>query len=222
MSLISEKFADELAEKPMRDAYLGTQTCAKIVEQIRTMRAQRGLSQAEFAKCIDKPPSNVSQRLENREYSGFTVKTLLKVASAYDVGLVIEFVPYEEFLERTSDFSRKALEVRSFSRAALNPLCQDSVTSNQSAGVVVTTDGALTNRIFETQTGITASGGVDMFTASNFGTLQILTPCSLWSESFNSSVQDVMKGTEKDSSYERLHHGSSHADPQALTSGLVA
>jgi transcriptional regulator with XRE-family HTH domain len=125
MSLISKSFADELTEKEMRDAYLGAQTRTKIVEQIRTIRSQRGWSQGEFAKQLGKPQSNVSQRLENRQYGGFTLSTLLEIASAFDVGLIVEFVPYSEFLRRTDDLSQKALGVVAFNRASLDLLCGD-------------------------------------------------------------------------------------------------
>jgi transcriptional regulator with XRE-family HTH domain len=127
MSLISKKFADELAEKGARVAYLAAQTRTKIVAQIRAIRKRRGWSQAEFAKLLGKPASNVSQRLENRDYSGFTVNTLLEVAAAFDVGLSIEFVPYEDFIRRTDDLSDDALDVSAFDPNDLQSLRNDDV-----------------------------------------------------------------------------------------------
>ncbi len=126
MSLISKRFADELVEKDMRDAYLSAQTHAKISHQIRALRLQRGWSQGEFGEKLGKPQSNVS-RLESREEGKYTLQTLLELASALDVGLVVEFAAYEDFIRRTSDLSPASLEVPSFSRQALEPLCQDSL-----------------------------------------------------------------------------------------------
>lgn len=122
MTLISEKFADELSEKQMRDAYLAAQTRTKVAAQIRAIRSQRGWSQGEFSRLLGKPQSNVS-RLESREYGQYTLSTLLELASAFDVGLTVEFVPYQDFLKRTHDLAPKTLEVSSFSRADLEPLC---------------------------------------------------------------------------------------------------
>jgi transcriptional regulator with XRE-family HTH domain len=130
MSVISRRFADELAEKKMRDAYLSGQTRTKLTNQIRAIRNQRGWLQGEFAKILGKPQSNVS-RLENREYGNFTLNTLLELASAFDVGLVVEFVPYDDFLRRTHDLSTTHLQVRSFSKSALEPLCRDVIAANQ-------------------------------------------------------------------------------------------
>ncbi len=161
MSLISEKFADELREKDMRDAYIAAQTCAKLVEQIRAIRASRGWSQAEFAKRLGKPQSNVSQRLENREYSGFTLTTLLEVASAFDVALVAEFVPYVDFLKRTNDLSKRALEVDGFDRASLEPICRaapvETVSGRLYAGTVLSSLNGEPAQV-QVAGGITASG----------------------------------------------------------------
>ena len=132
MSVISKRFADELDEKEMRDAYLSAQTRTKLINQIRVIRTQRGWSQGEFAEILGKPQSNVS-RLENREYGSFTLNTLFELASAFNVGLNVEFVPYENFLLRTRDLSAESLQVSSFSRRALDILTRDTPTILQQA-----------------------------------------------------------------------------------------
>ena len=124
MNVISEKFANELTDKEMREAYLAAQTRTKIANQIRAIRNQRGWSQEEFAKLTQKPQSNIS-RLESREYGNYTLKTLLDLASAFDVGLAVEFVSYEQFLIRTQDLRPEALEVPIFQLNALQSLCMD-------------------------------------------------------------------------------------------------
>ena len=122
MNVISKRFADELGDdKAMRDAFCAALTRTKIANQIRVIRAQRGWSQGEFARLLGKPQSNVS-RLENREYGNFTLATLLELAAAFDVGLQLEFVPYDEFLTRTHDLTAGRLEVPAFSRGDLEAL----------------------------------------------------------------------------------------------------
>lgn len=123
MSFISKGFAKELTNKEARDAYLAAQARTRIVSQIRAIRSQRGWSQAEFAKRLGKPQSNVSQRLENREYGGFTLSTLLEIAATFDSGLVVEFVPYADFIKRTHDLSPTALAVAPFDSGSLTSLC---------------------------------------------------------------------------------------------------
>lgn len=129
MAVISKRFADELNEKGMRDAYLDEKTRAKLALQIKENRIQRGLSQAELGKNMGKTQSNI-HRLEDRDVARYTLTTLLEFASAYDCGLAVEFVPYEAFLRRTHDLSPDNLRVPSFSREALEPLFQDSNIEN--------------------------------------------------------------------------------------------
>jgi transcriptional regulator with XRE-family HTH domain len=115
----------------MRDAFLSAQTRTKLANQIRTIRSHRGWSQGEFARILGKPQSNVS-RMESRDYGNFSLSTLFELAFAFDCGLVVEFVPFADFLVRTHDLSPAALNVQSFDRTALLPLCQDMPFQNQS------------------------------------------------------------------------------------------
>lgn len=124
MPVISRRFADELNEKEMRDAYLEEKTRAKLALQIRENRFQRGWSQAELGQRMGKTQSNI-HRLEDRDVARYTLTTLLEFASAYDCGLVAEFVPYEEFLRRTNDLSPENLRVPSFTTLSLVSLYQD-------------------------------------------------------------------------------------------------
>lgn len=124
MSVISKRFADELTEKEMRDAYRGAQTRTHLASQVRALRNQRGWTQAELGEALRVPQSQVS-RIENREYGRLSVRTLQDLASAFDVGLVVKFVPYETFLLHTRDLSEEDLRVPSFSRCALDLLTRD-------------------------------------------------------------------------------------------------
>jgi transcriptional regulator with XRE-family HTH domain len=135
VSVISKRFADELNDKRMRDAYLSAQTRTRLVNQIRALRDQRGWSQGEFASRLGKPQSNVS-RLENREYGNFSLKTLFELAHAFDVGLLVEFVRYDEFLRRTHDLSSVRLQVPRFSATALDALRREPDVMPSEAGGV--------------------------------------------------------------------------------------
>jgi transcriptional regulator with XRE-family HTH domain len=125
MSVISKKFANELNEKEMRDAYLEEKTRAKLAQQIRSLRLQRNWSQSKLGNLMHKPQSNIA-RLEDRDIGRYTLSSLFELASAFDVALVVEFVAYDEFLKRTQNLSPGHLQIESFSRQALEPLCSDS------------------------------------------------------------------------------------------------
>ena len=134
MSLITKRMARELNEKEMRDAYLGAQTRTHLAYQIRAIRTDRGWSQGELGQILHKPQSAVS-RMEDREYGKFSLQTLFELASAFDCGLVVQFVPYAQFIQQTSDLSPANLSVPAFTPQSLTPLYEDAgMTVNTATG----------------------------------------------------------------------------------------
>lgn len=84
-----------------------------IALQVRGLREQRGLNQTEYAQLLGKPQSVLS-RLENTAYGKVSVQTLLDIAHALDVALVVRFCGYDEFFRMMGDVSPNALRVQSF------------------------------------------------------------------------------------------------------------
>lgn len=115
MSGTSAKTVEKLRDKAYRDAYVLSHIRVGIPYQIRALREQEGRkwSQSELARRMRKPP-NVISRLEDPEYGRHTISTLLELASAFDVALLVKFVPYSEFLREFSDVSPRALEAVRF------------------------------------------------------------------------------------------------------------
>jgi transcriptional regulator with XRE-family HTH domain len=129
--VISCKFADELAEKDMRDAYVEAQTRVKIAHQIRSLRTQRNWSQGDLGKRLGKPQSNVS-RLEDVEVGKYTLSSLFELAAVFDVALIVDFASYPDFLRSTGDLSPRNLQRPIFDRQSLQELCEDSHVAAQS------------------------------------------------------------------------------------------
>lgn len=103
---------NELAKfekKSFRDGYLQTATRGGIAYQIQALREKFKLTQVGFAEKLGKKQSSIS-RLENSEYGKVSVQTLLDIACALDVALLVRFVSYPEFLKRTKDLSISALQ----------------------------------------------------------------------------------------------------------------
>jgi transcriptional regulator with XRE-family HTH domain len=142
MSVISKKFADELSnDKPMRDAYLEEKTRAKLAVQIKANRVARGLSQVDLGNRMGKTQSNI-HRLEDQNIARYTLTTLFQFATEYDCGLIVEFVPYNEFLQKTADLNPSHLQVPSFTPASLTSLWNGDnilVDANLLAGIGVQT-----------------------------------------------------------------------------------
>jgi transcriptional regulator with XRE-family HTH domain len=98
--------------KTFRDSYVHEHLKNGISFQIRSMREDRGWTQGELGAAARKP-RNVITRLEDPNYGKLTIKTLLEMASAFDVALLIKFIPFSRLLREYDDTSPAALTARS-------------------------------------------------------------------------------------------------------------
>ena len=114
MSVASRKrLLDELKNKKFRDAYAAEHAKTSLPIQIYTLREQRGLSQSQLAERA-KTTQTVISRLEDPDYGNFTIASLLKIASALDVALLVKFVPFTRLLNEFEDASPAALAAPEF------------------------------------------------------------------------------------------------------------
>jgi transcriptional regulator with XRE-family HTH domain len=106
----------ELADKEYRDEYMSSHVRAGICYQIQALRDQHHMTQEEFARKLGKPQTVVS-RLENVERNRAGIQTLLDIACALDIALLVRFVDYPTFLDFTQDISPQALRVQPFEQS---------------------------------------------------------------------------------------------------------
>ena len=113
----TEKLIKKLSHSEYRSEYVAEGVKLWIARQIRTLREQRDWSQSDLAAKMDKKQSAIS-RLEDPDYGQMTVQTLLELACAYDVALMVKFVDYPTFIRETKDVSASTMQVISFNVAA--------------------------------------------------------------------------------------------------------
>jgi transcriptional regulator with XRE-family HTH domain len=106
---IGEDDVEPFLDKEYRDAYLEAHVMGSIAYQIRMLREQSELSQKQFGEEIGKPQSVIS-RLEDTEYSGVTINTLLSIAKALGVGLNVCFTDYVHVLKDDIDNKAEKIE----------------------------------------------------------------------------------------------------------------
>lgn len=115
-ALSRDSIVAKLNNKDYRTAYVESNIAHGLAHQVRVNRELRGWSQDELAdKCGSTTKQATISRLEDPAYGKYSLSTLLKLASAFDVALVVKFVPYSKFLIETSDKSPRGLFARSFS-----------------------------------------------------------------------------------------------------------
>ena len=98
--------------KKFRDAYVYEHVRNGVPFQIRALRKDRNWSQLELAQAAN-TSRTVITRIEDPNYGKLTLKTLLQVASAFNVALLIKFVPFSRLVREYEDVSWQALGARS-------------------------------------------------------------------------------------------------------------
>ncbi len=125
-----EKLIHRLRDREHRDAFVSAQIDVGIPFQIRALREQRNETQAALSARTGMAQAWIS-KLENINYKGFSLKTLKKVASMFDVGLVIRFVPISQLVEWELNLSNDSLLVPSFGD---EPYFKEPTIETQAAG----------------------------------------------------------------------------------------
>lgn len=130
---------EQLKEKEFRDAFVTQHISTGIPFQIRVLRESRNWSQQRLGDEAGMVQTAVS-RLEDVNYGRFTLSTLQRLASAFDVALLVKFVPFSKFLKETEDLSLEALSASSFEEEVDNILRLPDFRENFSASTPVVSD----------------------------------------------------------------------------------
>lgn len=105
---------ERLRDKEFRSAYVRATIEHGLAHQIRALRTSRGWSQSDLAKKIGAKNQSAISRLEDPSYGRHSLMTIEKLADAFDVALLVKFVPFSRLLDETEDLSPAALNAISF------------------------------------------------------------------------------------------------------------
>ena len=129
MSLIAfPTLLKKLKRKEYRDANVSSNVKHAIARQIRAIREQRNWTQTEMGRKAG-TRQNIISRLENPDYGQISIQTLLNLASAFDVGLIVRFVKFDEFIRRNSNVTTESFEVPKFNDELNQAKMDESVTT---------------------------------------------------------------------------------------------
>lgn len=113
MSEFQANLKSEFEDKEYRDSYAEDYLNTYIAVQIKVLREQRQMTQADLAKRIGTKQAGVS-RLENVNYTNWKTQTLKKIAKALDVRLQISFETFGTLLREAENFSTESLKRPNF------------------------------------------------------------------------------------------------------------
>jgi transcriptional regulator with XRE-family HTH domain len=113
MSELGKNLKQEFVDKIYRHSYAEEFLNSSIATQIKVLREQRKWRQSDLAVAAEMKQSVIS-RLENVNYSSWSITSLKKLAEAFDVVLTVKFERFKDLVLDAQDFSRKELEVPEF------------------------------------------------------------------------------------------------------------
>lgn len=139
---IRQQLVAKLSDKHYRDIFVSEQINTGLSFQIQAMREAREWSQEELGKKAGMAQSRISL-MEDANYSRFTLNTLKRLASAFDVALVVRFEPFSKAVDYFIDLDQSSLKIPGFDTDVLtyetSPLL--SFTSTEAAGQPIQRDG---------------------------------------------------------------------------------
>jgi transcriptional regulator with XRE-family HTH domain len=109
-SRLTKLFRDREYRRTYVESFLNT----SIAAQIKANREKRGWSQGQLAELAGMKQSRISA-LENVSYDSWSIKTLRRLAEAFDLVLVVRFESFGKVIEDIESFDRSTLEAPSFS-----------------------------------------------------------------------------------------------------------
>lgn len=103
---------ESLKNKEYREAF-SSDVGTGLAFQVRLLREHLGWNQEQLGKKTGKAQPTIAQ-LENPDYGRFSLDSLKRIANAFDVALMVRFVPFSELVDWTVGLTPERLAPPSF------------------------------------------------------------------------------------------------------------
>lgn len=113
MNSKKERMWENLKTPDFRKQFIDAHVDEGIAFQIRSLRNKKGKTQPEFAQELGVKQPLVSS-WENPAYGNYSLNTLKKLAKAFDVGLLVRFVPFSTLIDWTINLTSDVIAPPSF------------------------------------------------------------------------------------------------------------
>lgn len=107
------KFLRSLKNKDDRDAFVAARVATAVGLRIFNLRKKKNWSQEELAQEAGMRQARISV-LEKADYENFSFSTLRRIAAAFGVAVIVDFVSFPDFLEWSDGFDSESIAPESF------------------------------------------------------------------------------------------------------------
>jgi transcriptional regulator with XRE-family HTH domain len=114
MNSKQEQMWKNLRDKDFRKQFIDEHVNVGIAFQIRSLRNRQQMKQSQLAQLMDIKQPLISS-WENPNYGKYSLQTLKDLAKAFDVGLLVRFVPFGKLIDWTADLKPDDIAPPNFS-----------------------------------------------------------------------------------------------------------
>ena len=164
-----------MTRKVYRDSFVAAHLSNTVASQIAAMREVRGWTQTQLAEKAGMKQSRISS-LEDPNYENFEAGTLRRIASAFDVGVSIKFVPFSEIVHWSTELTPENIVPREFAAdmcpvpRAQSPYSFSAILSTSNRSFIdVFADGDGSRGIYDVPAIATGADAADDFAAWSSG-----------------------------------------------------
>ncbi len=112
----SKQIWKSLSDPDFRKQFIDEYINVGIAFQIRSLRGRQNLTQTKLAELLgDNSKQPMISEWENPNYGRYTLGTLKDLAKVFDVGLLVQFVPFSTLVDWTVDLTSDVIAPPSFS-----------------------------------------------------------------------------------------------------------
>lgn len=106
---------NKFQDRNYRESFVANHLTNNIAAQIFATREARGWTQQQLADAASMAQTRICL-MENSSYESFTISTLKRLASAFDVALVVRFEPYSQLLDWSTHATPDQMAVCEFAK----------------------------------------------------------------------------------------------------------
>lgn len=143
---IANRLAEEFADREYAHAYMEEHAVSRIAAQVYALRMQRGWTQTELARRSRIAQERISM-IESADFESLTMKTLYKLASAFDVVANVDFHSFGDAILDVVNLSEDQLQVADREKS-LDQFCKSKLIKLGAGWKSINPDDAAVNVVF--------------------------------------------------------------------------